>query len=69
MTEETFLRLQQSEGIVCRMAAQLLAAYISSGQLTPANEDQLIERSATLALKLAQRVDKTIESDSEKDER
>lgn len=69
MAEETFLRLQHSEGIVCHMAAQLLAAYIGAGQLTPANETQLIEHTTQLAIKLAHRVDKAIESDDENDER
>ena len=69
MTKEIFLRLQHSEGIVCSMAAQLLSAYISSGQLTPENEDQLIARSTVLAIKLAHKIDRTIESDDESGER
>ncbi len=65
MVEETFLRLQASEGVVCTMASTLLAAYISSGQLNAGNEDELIERTLTLAIKLAQKADRAIESDSE----
>lgn len=69
MIEETFLRLQHSEGIVCDMASRILAAYVSSGQVTPENEDQLIERSATLAIRLATKIDRALESDDENGER
>ena len=69
MIEQSFLRLQHSESIVCNMASQLLSAYISSGQLTPENEDQLVDRSATLAIKLAVKIDRAVESDDENGDR
>ncbi len=65
MGEETFIRLQHSEGVVCHMASRLLAAFISSGQLTPENEDVLVDRSIRMAVKLAFRTDRAIESDDE----
>ena len=69
MIEQTFLRLQHSEGVVCQMAAQFLGAFISSGQLDSGNEDELIERSLAMAIKLALKADRAIESDDEKGER
>ncbi|RNC65613.1 MAG: hypothetical protein ED859_17365 [Desulfuromonadales bacterium] len=68
MPEETFLRLQQSEGIVCQMASRLLAAFISAGHLNARNEDEVIARSVELAIKLARQADLAIESDDEKNE-
>ena len=65
MISETFLRLQHSEGIVCEMASRFLSAYIASGQINPENEDDLIERSVVMAIKLAQKADRAIESDGE----
>ncbi len=65
MREETYIKLQQSEGIVCQMASQLLAAFISSGQLKPENEDHYIDRSLKMAIKLAILADRTIDSDDE----
>jgi len=65
MIPETFLKLQQSESVVSHMASRILSAYISSGQLTNQNEDELIERSLLLAIKLAQKADSVIESDDE----
>lgn len=69
MIEKTFLRLQHSEGTICTMASQLLSAFIISGQLTPANENELVERSAVLAIQLAQKIDRAVESDDENDDR
>lgn len=69
MAEETFIRLQHSEGVVCQMASRLLAAFISSGQLTPENEDVLVDRSIGMAVKLAFRTDRAIESDDEDGDR
>jgi hypothetical protein len=65
MSDETFLRLQSSETTVCHMASRLLAAYISSGQLNAGNEEQLLEQSLVLAIKLAHKADRRIESDDE----
>ena len=69
MTEGSFFRLQQSEGEICHMAARLLSAFIASGQLTPDNENQLIDRSLNMAMKLALKTDQTIDSDDESGEK
>lgn len=65
MIEETFLRLQHSESVVCDMASRLLAAYIASGQLTADNEDELVERAIRISIKVAEKTDRAIESDDE----
>ncbi len=68
MIEQTYLKLQNSEGVVCQMASRLLAAHIAAGQLNSQNEDELIGRSLTMAIKLAQRADRMIDSDNENNE-
>jgi len=68
MIEETFLRLEHSEGIVCEMASRILAAFISSGQLDSENENDLLERSVSLAVRLAEMTDRAVESDNERGE-
>jgi hypothetical protein len=65
MTEETYLNLQHSESSVAHMASRILSAYIASGQLSETNEDELINRSLTLAIKLAHKADRFIDSDNE----
>ncbi|MDD2829497.1 MAG: hypothetical protein PHW18_07995 [Sulfuricurvum sp.] len=66
--EETYLKLQYSENTIAHMASRLLAAYVTSAQLTPSNESELIDRSVRLAIKLAYTADKLIESDNENSE-
>jgi hypothetical protein len=68
MSEETYLKLQHSESVVAHMASRILSAYITSGQLSETNEDELIARSLALAIKLAEKTDKTIDSDNESTE-
>jgi hypothetical protein len=68
MRPETFFRFQHSEGVVAEMASRLLAAYIVAGQVNQSNEEQLIEKSLSLAIRLAQKADKLIESDDEDSE-
>ena len=68
MIEQTYLKLQNSEGVVCQMAPRLLPAHIAAGQLNSQNEDELIGRSLAMAIKLAQRADRMIDSDNENNE-
>ncbi len=65
MLEKTYLRLQNSEGLVGGMAAQFVAAYISAGLMNPETEDKLIEDATRIAIKLAHVIDNSIESDDE----
>lgn len=65
MSEETFLRLQRSEGIVAQIASRILAAHIASGQMQMRNEDEILDKSIALAIRLVRKVDQTIESDDE----
>ena len=68
MRPEIFFRFQHSEGVVAEMASRLLAAYIIAGKVNPSNEEELIEKSLSLALRLAQKADRLIESDDENGE-
>lgn len=68
MVEETFFRLQHSESVICHMASRLLAAQIAAGRLTADNEEALLEQCLGLAIKLARKADRAIESDNENSE-
>ena len=65
MANETLLHLQHSESVVAQMAATILAGLIQRPELATVSEDQLIEKAAALAIKLAVRVDKLVKSDEE----
>ena len=42
MSEENFLSLQSSEGVIANMASRLYAAYLQMGEVTVANEDDVL---------------------------
>ena len=65
MANETLLHLQYSESVVANMAATVFAGLVQSPELRTATEDQLIEKSAAIAIKLAVRVEKMVKSDQE----
>jgi hypothetical protein len=65
MADEVLMHLQHSESVVAQMAATILAGLVQTQELRSTSEDQLIERSAVLAIKLAMRVEKLVKSDEE----
>ncbi len=65
MVEKSFFRLQHSETVVAEMASRLLAAYISASQVNQFNEEEIMDKSLLMAVRLAQKADKLIESDDE----
>jgi hypothetical protein len=65
LPNETLMHLQYSESVVAQMAATILVGLSQLPEFNLATEDQLIERSASLAIKLAVRVDKLVKSDEE----
>lgn len=65
MSEEVYMNLQTSERAVATMASTVFSAFVTAGQLKETNEDELIERSVSIAIKIAQKSDKLIDSDDE----
>ncbi len=63
MTEEKYLRLQHSASVVAQLAATVFAGLVQTGELHPDNEDELVERSVAIAIKLALRTDALVRSD------
>lgn len=63
--KEEFLNLQKSEAVVAQMSATIFASLIINKELTPENEQELLERSVSLALKLANLSEKYVRSDEE----
>lgn len=65
MAEETSFRVQHSKGVVAEMASRLLGAYISASQVNQFNEEEMIDKSLSLAMRLAKKADRLIVSDDE----
>lgn len=65
MAKEEYMHLQHSESIVAQMAATVFAGLSQKQELSSANEDELVNRSVAIALKLALRAEQLIKSDEE----
>jgi len=65
MSEQTKLTLQQSEQAVLQASAQIFGAYIIANKITKDNEEELLNKSVELGIKMALKTDKLISSDNE----
>ncbi len=57
MGKEEFLHLQHSESVVAQMAATVFAGLIQKNGYSPAAEDELVDLSVSIAMKLALRAE------------
>ncbi len=65
MAKEEYMHLQHSESVVAQMSATIFAALLQKTELTPANEDELVEKALSIAIELANRAEERIKSDEE----
>ena len=62
---QTYLNLQQSEGLVFQSASAIYAAYISAGRVSEGQEVEWMKRSIGEAIKMARATDSAVVSDDE----
>ncbi len=60
-----YINLQPSEAVLVQAAAQIFAAYVSSGQCTPDKEDELLKKAIKQAIRMAQFIDDVVQADKE----
>ena len=65
MSKPKFFNLQHSESVVADMASRIYAAFIQTNKVDDNNEDQYIKKAIHTAVKMADYVDKLIQSDEE----
>ena len=65
MEEKHYLQLQHSESIIAQMAATIFSAFIQKQTLDSLNEDELVKKSTSIAIKLANEADSRVKSDDE----
>ncbi len=65
MKPETYLKLQESESVVIHAASRIFSAFVSSGQVTPENEDKMLLRAVRAAVRMARMTDRLVQSDEE----
>ncbi|MEE2938592.1 MAG: hypothetical protein VYA84_21615 [Planctomycetota bacterium] len=62
-----YFKLQHSESVIVQAAAQIYAAYITSGRVPDGDEAKWMKRSIKEAVMIGQATDEAIISDSEID--
>jgi len=65
MTEQSKLTLQSSEKAVLQASAHIFGSYIIANKVTEANEEELLNKSVELGIKMALKTDQLISSDDE----
>lgn len=60
-----YINLQPSEAVLVQAAAQIFAAYISSGQSVPDKENEYLKKSIQQAIRMAQLIDDVVQGDKE----
>ena len=68
MKEQNFFRLQASETSIAAMASRIFSSYIVAGKITDQNETEMVDKSISLAIDMARKVENLIDSDSERSE-
>lgn len=63
--KEEYLHLQFSEAVIGKMAATIFGSLINNFPLHNSNEDELVEKAVSIALKIALRAEKVVKSDQE----
>ena len=65
MSEQRYLRLEPSEGILVQCASAIYAAYITSGRVPEGAEKEWMDRCIREAYYIADTTDSAIQSDDE----
>ena len=63
--KQFYANLQPSEMAIFRAAANIYAAYVSSGLVDGGNENEMIQKSIETSMKIADIVEKAVQSDGE----
>jgi hypothetical protein len=63
--KEEFVHLQHSESVIAQMSATIFSALAQKQELSSATEDELVEKSVAIAVKLANCAEKFVKSDEE----
>jgi hypothetical protein len=62
---KSYLKLQQSEAVVIRSAAQIYAAYIAAGRVADGEEAEFMQRAIRDAIRIAKATDEAVVADEE----
>lgn len=63
--KEEFMNLQHSESVIAQMSAAIFCALVQKQEFNSVIEDDLVEKSVAIAIKLANRTEVLVKSDEE----
>jgi hypothetical protein len=63
--KEEYVHLQYGESVIAQMSATIFSALTQKQEYSSSNEDDLVEKSVTIAIKLANCTEKLVKSDEE----
>lgn len=63
--KQFYANLQPSEMAIFRAAADIFSGYVAAGQVSDGNEDEMIPKAVRIAVKMADVVDRAVQSDDE----
>ena len=63
--KEEYVHLQFSESVIAQMSATIFSALVQKEEFSAAIEDDLVEKSVAIAIKLANCTEKLVKSDEE----
>ena len=65
MEKTTRIDLEYGEAAVFHVASRIFSAYVASGQCTRKNEEEMLQNSVDLAIRMARNVDERISTGDE----
>ena len=65
MDDKAYVKLHPSEAVIVGAAAQIFSGYVSGGQVSDETEQDLVERSVDIAIRMAGLIDTRVQCDDE----
>lgn len=60
-----YIALQPSERVLLQAAAQIYAAYVTSGHVTSGKEEEYLTKAVQQSIQLARKIDDAVQADKE----
>lgn len=65
MEDKAYLKLHPSEAVIVTAAAQIFSGYVAAGQVQDESEQDLVERSVDIAIRMAGLIDARVQCEDE----
>ena len=65
MEDKAYLKLHPSEAVIVKAAAQIYSGYVAAGQVKDDTEQELVERSVDIAIRMTAMIDAKVQCEDE----